>query len=113
MMQAEQLRDLVTRALDDMKAVDVKVIDVRGKTAITDFMVLATGTSDRHVKALSDNVLKDAREAGIKPLGVEGERDAEWILLDLNDVVAHIMLRDVRDFYNLEKLWLMDAGTDE
>src|SRR5690606_11068820 len=84
-------------------------LDVRGKTAITDFMVIATGTSDRHVKALADNVLKEARDAGIRPLGVEGERSAEWILLDLNDVVAHVMVRDVRDFYNLEKLWTVDA----
>lgn len=113
MMQAEQLRDLVINALEDMKGVDVKVIDVRGKTAITDFMVVATGTSDRHVKALADNVLKDAREAGVKPLGVEGERDAEWILLDLNDVVAHIMLRDARDFYNLEKLWTVPVESGE
>lgn len=109
-MQAEELRDLVTRALDDVKGVDVKVLDVRGKTAITDFMIVATGTSDRHVKALADNVLKEARDAGIRPLGVEGERSAEWILLDLNDVVAHVMLREVRDFYNLEKLWSVDAG---
>lgn len=109
-MQAEELRDLVTHALDDVKGVDVKVLDVRGKTAITDFMIVATGTSDRHVKALADNVLKEARDAGIRPLGVEGERSAEWILLDLNDVVAHVMLREVRDFYNLEKLWSVDAG---
>lgn len=109
-MQAEELRDLVTRALDDVKGVDVKVLDVRGKTAITDFMIIATGTSDRHVKALADNVLKEARDAGIRPLGVEGERSAEWILLDLNDAVVHVMLREVRDFYNLEKLWSVDAG---
>ena len=109
-MQAEALRDLVMTALDDVKGVDVKALDVRGKTAITDFMVIATGTSGRHVKALADNVLKDAREAGMKPLGVEGERSGEWILLDLNDVVVHIMLREVRDFYNLEKLWSVDAG---
>lgn len=109
-MQAEALRDLVMTALDDVKGVDVKALDVRGKTAITDFMVIATGTSDRHVKALADNVLKDARDAGMKPLGVEGERSGEWILLDLNDVVVHVMLREVRDFYNLEKLWSVDAG---
>lgn len=109
-MQAEELKDLVTRALDDVKGVDVKVLDVRGKTAITDFMIIATGTSDRHVKALADNVLKEARDAGIRPLGVEGERSAEWILLDLNDAVVHVMLREVRDFYNLEKLWSVDAG---
>jgi len=104
-MQAEELRDLVVNALEDVKGVDVAVIDVRGKTAITDFMIVATGTSDRHVKALADSALKDARNAGVKPLGVEGERSGEWILLDLNDVVVHVMLREVREFYNLEKLW--------
>lgn len=108
-MQAEELRDLVMHALDDVKGLDIKALDVRGKTAITDFMIVATGTSDRHVKALADNVLKEVRDAGMKPLGVEGERSAEWILLDLNDVVAHVMLREVRDFYNLEKLWSVDA----
>lgn len=108
-MQAEQLRDLVVNALEDVKGVDIAALDVRGRTAITDFMVIATGTSDRHVKALADNVLKSARDAGVKPLGVEGERSAEWILLDLNDVVAHIMIREVRDFYNLEKLWSVDV----
>lgn len=108
-MQAEELRDLVVNALEDVKGVDVVVIDVRGKTAITDFMIVATGTSDRHVKALADNTLKEAREAGIKPLGVEGERSREWILLDMNDVVVHVMLREVRDFYGLEKLWSVDT----
>lgn len=110
-MQPEQLRDLVINALEDVKAVNVKAVDVRGKTAITDFMVLASGTSNRHVKALADNVLKEAKQAGIKPLGMEGERDAEWVLLDLNDVVVHVMIPEIRDFYNLEKLWSVDADT--
>lgn len=109
-MQAEELRDLVIKALEDVKGVDITSVDVRGKTAITDFMVIVTGTSDRHVKALADNVMKEAREVGIRPLGVEGERDGEWILLDLNDVVVHVMVREARDFYNLEKLWSVDAS---
>lgn len=108
-MQADEMRDLVVGALEDVKGVDITTLDVRGKTAITDFMVIATGTSDRHVKALADNVLAEARKVGVKPLGVEGERSAEWILLDLNDVVAHVMIREVRDFYNLEKLWSVDS----
>lgn len=111
-MEPEQLRDLVVNALDDMKAVDVRVIDVRGATAITDVMVIASGTSDRHVKSLADSVIRAAREAGIKPLGVEGDSGAEWILVDLRDVIVHIMLPRVRDFYNLEKLWSMDDTSE-
>lgn len=107
-MQAEQLRDLVVAALEDMKAADVRTLDVRGQTAITDMMVFASGTSDRHVKALSNSVLDAVRGTGVKPLGVEGDRECEWVLVDLNDVVVHIMLPRVRDFYNLEKLW--DVG---
>ena len=110
-MQAEELCTRVMGWLEDVKGVAVKAVDVRGKTAITDFMVLCTGTSDRHVKALADNVLKEAKNAGVKPLGVEGDREAEWILIDLNDVVVHVMTRELRDFYNLEKLWSLDADT--
>ncbi|AHK79696.1 Iojap [Ectothiorhodospira haloalkaliphila] len=107
-MQTETLTQIVTDALEDMKAQDLKVIDVRGKTSITDTMVIATGTSNRHVKSLAENVLVKTKEAGVMPLGSEGEQDAEWVLVDLNDVVVHVMLPQVRDFYNLEKLWLTD-----
>lgn len=109
-MIPEKMRDLVVMALDDLKAVDVRAIDVTGATAITDYMVVASGNSDRHVRALAQSVLEAARDAGVKPLGVEGERGGEWILLDLNDVVVHLMLPRVRDFYNLEKLWNVDSG---
>jgi ribosome-associated protein len=107
-MKLEQLVELVVEALEDVKAVDVRVVDVRGKTAITDVMVIASGTSDRHVKALADNVVIKAKEAGIQPLGVEGQNSRDWMLVDLNDVVIHVMLPEVRDFYNLEKLWSQD-----
>ncbi|MCG5515681.1 MULTISPECIES: ribosome silencing factor [Ectothiorhodospira] len=107
-MQTETLTQIVTHALEDMKAQDLKVIDVRGKTSITDTMVIATGSSNRHVKSLAENVLRKTKEAGVMPLGSEGEQDAEWVLVDLNDVVVHVMLPQVRDFYNLEKLWLTD-----
>ena len=104
-MQAEALRDLVTRALQDMKGVDIRVLDVRGLTALMDFMVIASGTSDRHVKSLARNVQDEARRAGVKPMGVEGETEGGWVLVDLRDVVVHVMRPQVRDFYNLEKLW--------
>ncbi|MFW5454000.1 ribosome silencing factor [Thioalkalivibrio sulfidiphilus] len=112
-MQTEELTELVIKALEDLKGQDIKAIDVRGKTAITDMMVIASGTSDRHVKALADSVVVKAKEAGVMPLGTEGQGDNEWVLVDLNDVVVHVMLPRVRDFYNLEKLWLTDASAAE
>jgi len=99
------LRDVVLDALADMKAVDVKALDVRGLTDITDTMVVASGTSDRHVKSIADRVVQRCKEAGFRPYGMEGERDGEWVLLDLQDVVLHVMLPRIRQFYALEKLW--------
>lgn len=112
-MTPEQLRDLVVTALEDMKGVDVRALDVRGSTPLTDFMIVASGTSDRHVKSLAHSVLDKAREAGVKPLGVEGEQEGEWVLVDLRDVVVHVMRPQVRDFYNLEKLWSVEASSDD
>jgi ribosome-associated protein len=109
-MQPEKLKDLVVKALEDMKGVDIRVLDVLGMTAITDFMVIVSGTSDRHVKSLARNALDTVREHGAKPLGVEGEQGGEWVLVDLRDVVLHVMRPQVRDFYNLEKLWLPDLS---
>jgi ribosome-associated protein len=109
-MTAKALTDIAVAALESLKAVDIKVLDVSGATAITDAMVIASGNSDRHVKSLARAVLDAARQAGVKPLGVEGEAGGEWILLDLNDIVVHVMLPRMRDFYNLEKLWRVDAG---
>jgi ribosome-associated protein len=99
------LAQVVLDALADMKAVDVKALDVRGITDITDTMVVASGTSDRHVKSIADRVVQRCKEAGFRPYGMEGERDGEWVLLDLQDVVLHVMLPRVREFYALEKLW--------
>lgn len=99
------LTQVVLDALEDMKAVDVKAMDVRGITDITDTMVVASGTSDRHVKSIADRVVQRCKEAGFRPYGMEGERDGEWVLLDLQDVVLHVMLPRVREFYALEKLW--------
>lgn len=104
-MEAEQLKQLVLDALEDRKGDDIRILDVRGKSTITDIMVVASGTSDRQVKALAQNVIEQAKKAGIPPLGVEGEREGDWIVVDLGDVVAHVMQPQTRDFYNLEKLW--------
>ena len=104
-LTTEQVKDLVLSALDDMKAQDVQVMDVRDMTSVTDIMVIASGTSDRHIKALADNVVEQVKHAGLQPLGVEGETSREWVLVDLGDVVVHVMHPQTRAFYNLEKLW--------
>jgi ribosome-associated protein len=105
--------DVVERALDDMKAVNVKVLDVAKLTDITDTMVIATGNSDRHVRSIADRVVEFAKKAGFRPMGVEGERDGEWVLVDLHDVIVHIMLPRVREFYRLENLWDVSAARRE
>jgi ribosome-associated protein len=102
------LQQTVTAALDDMKAVNVKILDVRGLTDIADTMVIASGNSDRHVRSIADNVARKAKEAGFRPLGTEGARDGEWVLVDLADILVHVMLPRVREFYGLERLW--DTG---
>src|SRR5690554_8116304 len=91
-MQAEQLKDLVVNALEEVKAQDVSVIDVRDRTSVTDFMVLASGTSNRHIKSLADSVVIEAKEQGVRANNVEGGDGSDWILVDLGDVVVHVMM---------------------
>ena len=103
--RVSSLKDAVTTALDDMKAVNVRVLDVRGLTDIADTMVIASGNSDRHVRSIAERVVEKAKAAGFRPLGTEGERDGEWVLVDLQDLIVHVMLPRVREFYGLERLW--------
>src|SRR5439155_18377216 len=95
----------VTTALDDMKAVNVRVLDVRELTDVFDTMVIASGNSDRHVRSIAERVVEKAKAAGFRPLGTEGARDGEWVLVDLQDILVHVMLPRVREFYGLERLW--------
>lgn len=110
----EELLKTVNAAVENLKAKDVVEIDVRGKSSVTDYMVIASGTSTRHVKSIADEVVKFAKNLDVMPLGVEGEREAEWVLVDLGDVIVHIMLPRVREFYALERLWTVgDQPPDE
>ena len=111
-MKSEALADLVVDALDDVKAKDIVRLDVRDMTTVTDYMVVASGTSNRHVKALVEHVAEKAKEAGHRPVGIEGEEAGEWVLLDLRDTLVHVMLPKVREFYNLEKLWSLRPAGD-
>jgi ribosome silencing factor RsfS/YbeB/iojap len=104
------LEGIVTAALEDMKAVNVKAMDVRGLTDIADVMVVASGNSDRHVRSIADRVIEKAKEGGFRPLGIEGQREGEWVLVDLQDVILHVMLPRVREFYSLERMWESDAA---
>lgn len=101
----KQLQRLVVSTLEQHKAQDIKVIDVAGLSALTDHFVIASGSSTRHVKSMAQKLVEVAKAAGTQPLGVEGERESQWILVDLNDVIVHLMLPQARAFYNLEKLW--------
>ena len=105
MLNTVQLRDLVISALEDLKAIDIQQIDVSGQNPLTDLFVIASGNSSRHVKSMAEKLVMKAKLAGCPPLGVEGERQAEWVLVDLNDVIVHLMVPQTRAFYNLEKLW--------
>jgi len=104
-LQGDTLIDLALDALDDLKALDPVVIDVRELSSVMDYLVIASGTSARHVKSLADNVVVRAKEQALRPIGVEGETVGEWVLVDYGDVVVHVMQPATRGFYDLERLW--------
>lgn len=106
-----KLHGVVIKAVEDLKARETTEIDVRGKTSITDLIIITSGTSTRHVRSIADEVVRAAKNAGLPPIGVEGEREAEWVLVDLGDIVVHVMLPRTREFYGLERLWTV--GDDE
>lgn len=108
-MTLDELRALARNALEDLKAKDITELDVKDKTSVTDFLFIATGTSSRHVKSLANNVALEAKKAGAQALGVEGEVDGEWVLVDLGDVIVHVMQPHIREFYDLESLWRLDV----
>ncbi|HHQ14723.1 MAG TPA: ribosome silencing factor [Chromatiales bacterium] len=110
-MDGNEILKVTLNALDDLKARESRVIDVSGLTSITDYMVIASGTSDRHVRSIADHLLEEVKAAGLSPLGVEGMESGEWVLVDLQDVVVHIMQPETRDFYKLENLW--EIGDDD
>ena len=108
-MQAEKLLDIVQKELDERKGQHITTLDVRGKTSFTDYMVVTTGTSDRHLRSLCEYVSEKVKENGQKPLGLEGDLGSDWVLLDLGDVIVHAMTAQSREFYQLEKLWSVDG----
>jgi len=112
-MKADELKALVVNAVEDMKGVDVVVLDVHKMTTITDYMIVASATSSRHLKSMINSVVVEAKEAGCTPLGTEGENEGEWALIDLGDVVLHVMLPQTREFYQLEKLWSVEGAAEK
>ena len=107
-MRSDELKQLVVQAIEDVKGLDIACLDVAGQTSVTDHMIIACGTSNRHVKSLADSVVDRCKKTGVRPLGVEGEDKSEWVLVDLGDVVVHLMMPATRQFYDLERLWEME-----
>lgn len=108
-MQTEKMIEIVHDALEQMKAKDIVDLDVRERSSITDYMIVASGTSKRHVASIAEDVIIKAKESGLMPLGSEGQGNTDWVLVDLGDVVVHVMMPDARAFYDLERLWGVES----
>ena len=111
-MNAEEIKTIALEALEDLKARDIVTLDVRGLTGVTDFMVICSGTSSRHVKSLANNVAVEVKKHGQRAQGIEGAQAADWVLVDFGDVVVHVMSPEARDFYDLERLWSAPASAE-
>jgi ribosome-associated protein len=112
-MDSKELLQLAEQTLEEMKAQDIRTIDVTKMTSITDYLVVASGTSNRHVRSIADNVAEKAKEAGVRPLGVEGSEGGEWVLVDLDEVIVHVMQPRIREFYKLEDLWSVSGPVED
>ncbi|MBY8291256.1 ribosome silencing factor [Vibrio fluvialis] len=104
-MQREELKDFLADKADDIKAVDIVTLDVQGKSSVTDYMIICTGTSKRHVSSIADHVASEAKKAGVEPLGIDGENEGEWVVVDMGTTMLHVMQEEHRAMYQLEKLW--------
>ena len=105
---SENLQTLIENSLEDTKGQDVSVLDVTDLSDVMDTLIIVTGSSNRHVKSLASNTIDECKKAGIRPLGVEGMGAGEWVLVDYGDIVLHVMQKNTRDFYELEKLWSIE-----
>jgi ribosome-associated protein len=112
-MNSKEVIEMSVTTLEDMKGIDLVVIDIVGKSSIADAMIVVTGTSQRHVRSLAESVRLSAKEANHPPLGIEGGDSSDWVLVDLGDVIVHVMTEEKREFYSLEKLWSVGPDDEE
>jgi ribosome-associated protein len=108
-MTIDDLKQLAITALEDLKADDITVLDVKGKTTVADWVIIASGTSSRHVKSIANNVIAELKKIGKPPLGAEGQEDGEWVLVDMGDIIVHVMQKQVREYYDIESLWTVEG----
>lgn len=111
-MQAQELKDFIVESLENLKAKDIAVVDVSDRTSVTDFMIIASGTSNRHVRSIAEQVVTESKARGLRAPGVEGGVNSDWVLVDMGDVVVHVMLPATREFYDIERFW-RDAPTPD